>query len=216
RRPSRCSSPPRSTTMYRRACGAPDSTLGSSPMIEESPSTGGEEHATGEEEHATGEEEHADDGLDLARSIARGYQSSPRRQAGSSRRSNRKSRRRTTQASGAHPDDRDPQSLGSTVDRLVFERGWQGDLAVHALFARWEAIVGAQVAQHCRPTGFDDGVLMVAADSTSWATQLRWLASTVVAKMNDQLGDGTVVRIKVTGPAAPSWKKGIRSVPGRG
>ncbi|MGB4918016.1 MAG: DUF721 domain-containing protein, partial [Propionicimonas sp.] len=31
-----------------------------------------------------------------------------------------------------------------------------------------------------------------------------------------QLGQGTVERVVVVGPSAPSWKKGKRSVPGRG
>ncbi|MFZ1282737.1 MAG: DUF721 domain-containing protein, partial [Propionicimonas sp.] len=38
----------------------------------------------------------------------------------------------------------------------------------------------------------------------------------LVARLNDQLGQGTVERVVVVGPSAPSWKKGKRSVPGRG
>jgi predicted nucleic acid-binding Zn ribbon protein len=30
--------------------------------------------------------------------------------------------------------------------------------------------------------------------------------------LNEALGDGTITRIKVLGPDAPSWKKGRRSV----
>lgn len=100
--------------------------------------------------------------------------------------------------------------------RLVSEHGWQTDVAVHQMFGRWATIVGAEVAQHCTPVRFADGELHVSADSTAWATQLRLLATTAVAKLNEQLGDGTVLRIKVVGPQAPSWKKGARSVRGRG
>ena len=56
---------------------------------------------------------------------------------------------------------------------------------------------------------------MVQTDSTAWATQM--LAATVVRRLNEELGDGTVARIEVRGPAAPSWTKGRRSVrDGRG
>ena len=62
-----------------------------------------------------------------------------------------------------------------------------------------------------------DQVLLVRAESTTWATVLRQLAPQIVAKLNAELGEGSVVRIEVRGPAAPSWKHGIRSVrDGRG
>lgn len=160
------------------------------------------------------EPEHRSDGLDLARSIARAY----RRPGAGSRRRTRKRRSPGTpaEASGAHPDDRDPQSLQSSLDRLVTERGWETDVAVHGMFGRWESIVGPDVAQHCRPQRFDAGELVVQADSTAWATQMALLSPTVVAKLNERLGDGTISKIVVTGPRAPSWKKGTRSVRGRG
>ncbi|MFZ1383723.1 MAG: DciA family protein, partial [Propionicimonas sp.] len=59
-------------------------------------------------------------------------------------------------------------------------------------------------------------VLTVRADSSTWAASLRLIAPQLVARLNDQLGQGTVERVVVVGPSAPSWKKGKRSVPGRG
>jgi predicted nucleic acid-binding Zn ribbon protein len=60
-------------------------------------------------------------------------------------------------------------------------------------------------------------VLTVRTDSTAWASQVRLLAPNLVAKLNEQLGDGTVARVKVLGPDAPTWKKGRLSVrDGRG
>ena len=54
----------------------------------------------------------------------------------------------------------------------------------------------------------------VRATSTAWATQLKLLAPRIVAKLNEALGDGTVTRIDVRGPQAPSWKNGPRSIRG--
>ena len=45
---------------------------------------------------------------------------------------------------------------------------------------RWAAIVGAEVAAHAEPVAFDDGELVVSADSTAWATQIRLLAPTLL------------------------------------
>ena len=158
--------------------------------------------------------EHDDDGLDLARSLTRAT-------ARSTPAARRKLRKKDTpargRASGAHPDDRDPQLLDSTLSRLVDDHGWSLDLRVHGVFGRWEELVGADVAQHCTPESFAEGRLVVRTDSTAWATQLRLLAPTVVRRLNQELGHGTVTVIDVQGPHLPTWKKGPRSVrDGRG
>lgn len=118
--------------------------------------------------------------------------------------------------SGAHPDERDPQLLGPTLDRLVAERGWETDAAVGGVMGRWDAIVGPEVAAHAAPVSFQDGVLLVQADSTAWATQIRLLAPALLARLAQDVGAGTVRSVTVRGPGAPSWKKGLWSVQGRG
>jgi len=162
------------------------------------------------------EEEHHDDGLDLARAMARasagiGPVKRRRRPPDADRRTPRGT------ASGAHPDERDPQPLDTTVGRVVADHGWELDLRVHGVFARWAELVGDEVASHCTPESFADGRLVVRAGSTAWATQLKYLAPTVVRRLNEELGHGTVTLIEVLGPHGPTWKKGPRSVrDGRG
>jgi len=115
------------------------------------------------------------------------------------------------------PIARDPQPLDTTVGRLVSDHGWELDLKVQGVFARWAELVGDEVSDHCTPESFADGRLVVRAGSTAWATQLRFLAPTVVRRLNEELGHGTVAVIEVLGPHGPTWKKGPRSVrDGRG
>lgn len=118
--------------------------------------------------------------------------------------------------SGAGPDERDPQTLDTLVSRLLAERGWETDVAVAGVLSRWEQLVGPELATHCRAEGLEDGVLTVVTRSTAWATQVRLLAPQLVRRLNEQLGHGTVQRVRVRGPEAPSWRHGGRSVPGRG
>jgi len=174
-----------------------------------------------EEQPVTGpapEEERPSDGLDLARALTRATAKAPAPKALRSP----KSRKRTDaprrgRVSGARPDDRDPQTIGNTLGRLVDDHGWDLSLRVHGVFGRWEEIVGADVAAHCTPETFTDGDLVVRTTSTAWATQLKLLAPTVVRRLNEELGHGTVTRIDVRGPHGPTWKKGPRSVrDGRG
>lgn len=160
--------------------------------------------------------EHQAEGLDFARSASRAAAASPGSTA--PRKKKAPTRRRTfTTSSGARPDDRDPQLLDDAMGRLIASHGWELDLKVQGVFGRWAELVGIEVAEHCTPETFTDGKLVVRTDSTAWATQMKLLGPTVVRRLNEELGDGTVLAIEVLGPQGPSWKRGLRSVrDGRG
>lgn len=81
---------------------------------------------------------------------------------------------------------------------------------------RWPAIVGVEVATHCRPVTFSDGTLTVRADSTAWATQLRLMSSSILGRLETEVGKGTVTELRVQGPSAPSWNHGPRKSTGPG
>jgi predicted nucleic acid-binding Zn ribbon protein len=107
----------------------------------------------------------------------------------------------------------DPQPLASAIGGLLDTRGWQQRAAMGSVFGRWAEIVGADLAAHTKPDSFADGELAVTADSTAWATQVRLLAPALVKRLNAELGDGSVRRVKVRGPAPPRQRGGWR-VPG--
>jgi predicted nucleic acid-binding Zn ribbon protein len=157
-------------------------------------------------------------GLELARSIARALSRPVRSRSRQQQPGATPRPRRVDQpASGARPDDRDPQLLEATIGRLIAEQGWEDDVRMHGVFSRWDHLVGREVAQHCRPESFADARLVVRTDSTAWATQMRLLAATVVRRVNEELGEETVRLVDVRGPSAPSWARGRRSVrDGRG
>ncbi len=113
-------------------------------------------------------------------------------------------------------DDRDPLALGTGLERLVADRGWQVDVAVGGVMGRWSRVVGPDVAAHCSPVSYDDRVLVVRADSTAWATQVRLLVPTLLRRLAEELGEGVVEQVQVRGPAGPSWRRGGRRVAGRG
>jgi predicted nucleic acid-binding Zn ribbon protein len=118
--------------------------------------------------------------------------------------------------SGPRADDRDPQPFGRLAARLATDRGWSGRIAGGRVFGQWRSLVGDDVADHTKPVGLNEGELTVQADSTAWATQLRLLQRQILKRISDGVGRDVVCRIKVQGPAAPSWRYGPRHVPGRG
>lgn len=105
---------------------------------------------------------------------------------------------------------RDPMTIGDQVDRIMGDRGWQVDVAAGSVMGRWPEIVGPQVAEHCEPVSFEAGVLSVRADSTAWATQIRLLSSSLLGRIGDAVGPDVVHELRVHGPSAPSWSRGLR------
>jgi predicted nucleic acid-binding Zn ribbon protein len=95
-------------------------------------------------------------------------------------------------------------------------RGWQRPTAEARIFGTWEALVGPELAAHCRPVKLADGELTIEAESTAWATQLRGLSGRMLARLGGALGREVVRRIHVHGPVAPSWGRGPKRVRGRG
>ncbi|MCW4466636.1 DciA family protein [Glutamicibacter sp. MNS18] len=111
---------------------------------------------------------------------------------------------------------RDPRAIGEVIGRLSKSRGWGTQVAVGSVLGRWSEIVGEEIAAHCKPESFEDTVVVVRCDSTSWATQLRLLSHELLKRFDAELGTGIVTVIRVLGPNAPSWRHGRRSVTGRG
>ena len=110
----------------------------------------------------------------------------------------------------------DPQPLTSAIEGLLDQRGWQQRAALGSVFGRWAEIVGQDLAAHTRPDTFADGELAVTADTTAWATQVRLLAPQLVRRLDAELGEGTVLRVKVRGPAPPRQRGGWRVRGGKG
>jgi predicted nucleic acid-binding Zn ribbon protein len=104
----------------------------------------------------------------------------------------------------ARPRREDPQSLNAALGGLLSARGWRQRAAVGAVFGGWAEIVGPQLAAHTRPESFDEGELVVAADSPAWATQVRLLAPQLLKRLAEELGAGTVRRVRVRGPSGSS------------
>ncbi|OLO32206.1 hypothetical protein PZ61_0217880 [Streptomyces sp. MNU77] len=156
-------------------------------------------------------------GVDLARVALRAAKEQARAR-GAAAQQKRQARRGGGLRSGARSDGRDPQMLGSAISRLITERGWETPAAVGGVMGRWPQIVGDDLAKHCVPLRYDDDpaarVLTVSCDSTAWATQLRLLAPQLVARLNADLGQGTVRMIKVVGPGGPERRYGPLRAPG--
>lgn len=136
----------------------------------------------------------------------------------SSRRKGGSRRQRENDSPGEAPftPGRDPRGLGSVLDNLTLDLGWSSTLAKSQLLFSWADVVGADIAVRTTPLAVDDNTLTVSCESTAWATQLRLMSTDILTKIHQYFPEAAVTSIRFQGPSAPSWKRGPRSIPGRG
>ncbi|MFF7388795.1 DUF721 domain-containing protein [Streptomyces scabiei] len=154
-------------------------------------------------------------GVDLARVALRAAKEAARAR-GEATQQQKQARRGPGLRSGARADGRDPMPLGPAINRLITERGWETPAAVGGVMGRWPQIVGDDLARRCVPERYDEDerVLHVRCDSTAWATNVRLLAPQLVARLNEDLGHGTVRLLKVHGPVGSARSYGPLRAPG--
>ena len=111
---------------------------------------------------------------------------------------------------------RDPRGIGDVIEHLTATMGWDSPLARAELLTSWSEIVGEETAAHAEPIGIEDGVLTVRCDSTAWATQLRIMGASITTKIAIRFPAAGIEAVKFLGPDTPSWKHGLRAIPGRG
>ena len=110
----------------------------------------------------------------------------------------------------------DPTLMSTALAEFLSHQGWEDDAARAGLFEQWREIVGEDVAEHVHVESWNDGQLVLRADSTAWATQVRLLTASLLERVRATLGPDVVESVQVKGPQAPSWRAGPRVVKGRG
>ncbi len=61
-------------------------------------------------------------------------------------------------------------------------------LQVGGVFGKWDVAVGDQIAAHVRPIKLDKATLLVEADTATWATQVKFLADTIITRLREEAG----------------------------
>jgi predicted nucleic acid-binding Zn ribbon protein len=106
---------------------------------------------------------------------------------------------------------REPTRVGESLDRVTGAIGAPKATTLSAVFARWEALVGEEIAAHAVPRSLRDGLLLVEVDQPAWAAQLGFLSSRLLSRFDTEVGPGEVrdIRFRVVGSGpAPASRKG--------
>ena len=103
--------------------------------------------------------------------------------------------------------------LSDVVRKTIVTQGWEESLGQGWVFGNWADIVGEAVADHCTPDRIDNQILHINCDTSSWATNLRYLQTQVLVKIAETVGDNVVVELRIHGPKqhknyeGPMWVK---------
>lgn len=108
----------------------------------------------------------------------------------------------------------DPQLISDVLDNLIQDREWQSGIAEGNLFANWEKLVGAEIAEHAEPIAILDGVLTIKTSSTAWAVQLNLISNDLLALLQASAPGALVEKLSIIGPQGPNWKRGVRTIRG--
>jgi predicted nucleic acid-binding Zn ribbon protein len=94
-----------------------------------------------------------------------------------------------------------PHPVSESLDRVTRGIGAPKATVLTAVFARWEELVGREVAAHAEPRSLRDGVLVIAVDQPAWATQLRFLGAELLARVREATAcsDVAEIHVKVVG-----------------
>jgi predicted nucleic acid-binding Zn ribbon protein len=88
-----------------------------------------------------------------------------------------------------------PHAIGSTI-RALREQAQPATLLA-AVQASWREAVGEAIAQQAWPVRDRDGVITVECRAATWAQELDLLQTDLLERLNSQLGDARVTRLRM-------------------
>jgi predicted nucleic acid-binding Zn ribbon protein len=96
------------------------------------------------------------------------------------------------------PEDRAAaRSVRDSLETLQRRLGLARPDTVRQLESAWSELVGARLAERCRPGGMRDGRLSVVTEDPVVAEALRWQAADLCAAANDLIGGEVVTEVVV-------------------
>jgi hypothetical protein len=91
----------------------------------------------------------------------------------------------------------EPVRIKDALAPLGRKLGLRSPAEAARVFARWDEVVGREIANHARPSSLKHGVLKIAADSSVWTTEISYLAEEIKSRANEVAGTKVVSEVRV-------------------
>jgi hypothetical protein len=97
------------------------------------------------------------------------------------------------------------ERAGDVLGRWLRRNKRDRDIRQYAIRHRWRELVGEQLAARTEPGSLRGGLLTVVVASAAWLNELAMLRGSIVRKINELFGHGTVTAIRlVAGRVSPA------------
>ncbi|MEO6120679.1 MAG: DUF721 domain-containing protein [Acidimicrobiales bacterium] len=90
-----------------------------------------------------------------------------------------------------------PRRLSSGLNLVARRMGSPPPAVLSTVFHRWSDVVGPALAARCRPLAVRDGALVVTVEEPGWATEVRFLGPSILARAEQLAGQPVAGRLEV-------------------
>ncbi len=94
-------------------------------------------------------------------------------------------------------DDDGRDSIGSVLRGVLSEPKLRRGMILGNLARRWEEVVGSKLAAHTWPVALDEPALVVAASTSAWAAQARFMAEDIRRRAAELTGSSGIRTVRV-------------------
>ena len=91
------------------------------------------------------------------------------------------------------------ESLGEVLRRLLSSWGVDGRIREQGAVHRWKEVVGPRIAAHTEAIRVADGKVYVRASSSAWKTELVFMKSDIIDRLNRSVGKRVISDIVFVG-----------------
>lgn len=93
-------------------------------------------------------------------------------------------------------------SIKEALEEFSADNAQTNIIVVGSIHKVFEKVVGSEVIKHVHVKHIRDGVLFLEADHAAWAKQIKFISSTIIFGINEELGEGSIVNVEVSIGAA--------------
>ena len=93
--------------------------------------------------------------------------------------------------------DNEPKILRWSIEHLLKTMQAPSPDVLSTVFSRWPEVVGQDLAAHSKPSFIEGDTLVVNSTDSTWASQLIWLETELLGRIQEISGSNLVQSIKV-------------------
>jgi len=95
------------------------------------------------------------------------------------------------------PEDRGPTPIRRSLERLLAGMGSPEIDSMATLLDRWPEVVGESLAARIKAVAVRGSELLVSVDDPAWASQISWLETQLLERIDGIIGSGRITAVRV-------------------